>query len=281
LTVINISYILILFKNIRRNELENEPVSASSEINHTRALRLSDMAAVKVPKWWNRHSWPEEPLAPEEATRRFTSSSRKALAEAMVAGVCPKDLDYARTAFEAIALILAMYTGGQANEGITRSRLAMKEALMRRRFTTSPQETPLPLTDTAIPSDGIAISPSSTSLGSLVTVSLDRIESGLRIYEGPTEFRPEPDEAGRAYILGLDVQDRLVAIYVETDDANDGSFGRIGRYMGRLRREVPNVPGVRGILIAKGFPDNAKDALAAIPDLALKRWVMRIDFVDA
>lgn len=87
------------------------------------------------------------------------------------------------------------------------------------------------------------------------------IEEGLAVYvddEG-RNGRQYPTDVGPVDLLCVDENGTLVIVEIKVDEAEDGVFGQILRYMGWLHAQHPGArDNVRGIILAGSFPDSAK-----------------------
>jgi endonuclease len=101
---------------------------------------------------------------------------------------------------------------------------------------------------------------------------IDQLESGLTIIDRGSE---RSVASGSIDILAEDVSGALVVIELKRGEAKRDAIGQIVGYMGDLKLEEPNTI-VRGVLVAAEFDKSCVSALAAVPNLQLRRY--RFDF---
>ena len=103
---------------------------------------------------------------------------------------------------------------------------------------------------------------------------LDALEDGLRFVE-----RQAQCGVGRADIVGHGADGATVVVELKAGEAKDSAIGQIARYMGWYQQREGGET-VRGILVASDFPDGVQYAARAIPNLALRRYRIQLDFED-
>ena len=95
-----------------------------------------------------------------------------------------------------------------------------------------------------------------------------QLEDGPEIIDGDVE---RSVESGSIDILARDVAGGLVAIELKRGEAKREAIGQILGYMGDLKIEEPEM-NVRGIIVSAEFDRSCRSAVAAAPNLALRRY---------
>ncbi len=103
---------------------------------------------------------------------------------------------------------------------------------------------------------------------------LDALEDGLRFVE-----RQVKCGVGRTDIVGHGADGSTVVVELKVGEAKDSAIGQIARYMGWYQQRE-GAETVRGILVASDFPDGVQYAARAIPNLALRRYRIQLNFED-
>lgn len=85
--------------------------------------------------------------------------------------------------------------------------------------------------------------------------------------------------SGYIDITARDEQGAIVVIELKAGTADRAAIGQILSYMGDIAEEEPGVA-VRGILVAHDFDAKAKAASRMVPNLLLRSYAVRFDFVD-
>ena len=102
---------------------------------------------------------------------------------------------------------------------------------------------------------------------------LNQIEEGLKLYSNKgISGRQFNTEVGRIDILADDKNDDLVVIELKAGTANDAVIGQILGYSSWVRKNLSQVKGVRGIIIADDFDKRVKYASSELANIALKKY---------
>jgi hypothetical protein len=105
---------------------------------------------------------------------------------------------------------------------------------------------------------------------------LGALEHGLVVIDDGVE---RAVSSGYIDITARDADRALVVIELKAGTADRAAIGQILSYMGDLAEEEPETP-VRGILVAHNFDSKAKAAARMVPNLQLRSYAVRFDFVD-
>lgn len=103
--------------------------------------------------------------------------------------------------------------------------------------------------------------------------NLNAIESNLQFVG-----RQVSTDVGRVDILAEAPDGALVVVEVKVGEAKDSAIGQIARYLGYYMGTEERH--VRGILIARNFPDSVRYATTAIPNLALVAYRVHFAFEE-
>ena len=88
------------------------------------------------------------------------------------------------------------------------------------------------------------------------SANLSMLEAGLTLVDDGRQFITP---IGRIDLLCVDAAGQYVVVEIKWDEAADGVFGQILRYIGWVHRNMPNGQGnVRGIILAGGFAEKAR-----------------------
>ena len=104
---------------------------------------------------------------------------------------------------------------------------------------------------------------------------LDALEEGLTLVG-----RQVTCDVGRVDIVGRGADGATVVIELKVGEAKDSAIGQIARYMG-WHQQQRGAGAVRGILVASDFPEGVQYAARAMPNLALRRCRIQLNFEDA
>jgi hypothetical protein len=102
------------------------------------------------------------------------------------------------------------------------------------------------------------------------------LEEGLEIIDEGVE---RPVSSGYIDITARDAGGEIVVIELKAGTADRAAIGQILSYMGDLAEEDPDAK-VRGILVAHNFDGKAKAASRMVPNLLLRSYAVRFDFLD-
>jgi hypothetical protein len=107
-------------------------------------------------------------------------------------------------------------------------------------------------------------------LRDFLTQNLDRIEPGLRLYEGGVEF---PVGNGRIDIVALDRNDRFVILELKVSRGRERTLGQILYYMAWVDEHLGKGPS-RGFIVAKEITDDLALAVRRVEGVSLFRYRM-------
>jgi len=112
--------------------------------------------------------------------------------------------------------------------------------------------------------------------------NLEQLEPGLRLYQedGLVGQQLDTRVVGRLDILAVDARGDCVVIELKAGEADDRVCGQILRYMGWVKRELSEGRPVRGIIVASSFHERVKYAVEAMPNVSLKSYEVRFQFLD-
>ena len=120
-----------------------------------------------------------------------------------------------------------------------------------------------------------------SDLEDYIIKNLDQIEEGLTLYsEGGKLGRQYATDVGRIDVLARDRNGDFVVIELKAGTAKHGVIGQILSYMNWVRRNLASGRKVRGIIIAEDFDDKLKYAVREIPNVTLKKYVVKFEFHD-
>ena len=86
---------------------------------------------------------------------------------------------------------------------------------------------------------------------------------------------------GRLDILAIDRDGNYVVIELKAGEAGEKVCGQILRYMGWVKRELAEGKSVRGIVVANSFDERVYYAAEAMPNVSLKQYQVRFEYIDA
>lgn len=112
--------------------------------------------------------------------------------------------------------------------------------------------------------------------------NLSVIEDGLQLYVDDdqrvgVEYRTD---MGRIDILAVDKQGEMLVIELKVERGPDQVCGQIMRYVGWVRRHLAKGKKVRGLIIAKHISDRVKYALADVPDVSVREYLLNVTLQD-
>jgi endonuclease len=111
-------------------------------------------------------------------------------------------------------------------------------------------------------------------LQSALRSNIEQLEAGLRIVDGGSEAKVE---AGFIDILAQDAAGAWVVIELKADVSRPAAVAQVLAYMGCIAADRGG--SVRGILVASDFDKRVEHAARAVPNLALKRYRFKFEFV--
>lgn len=109
--------------------------------------------------------------------------------------------------------------------------------------------------------------------------NLNVIEDGLQLYadeDGDTNGVEYKIDMGRIDILAVDRDGGLLIIELKVDRGPDEVCGQIMRYVGWVKRHLAKGRRVRGLIIARHISDKIRYAIADVPDVTAREYVMQI-----
>lgn len=111
--------------------------------------------------------------------------------------------------------------------------------------------------------------------------NLNLIESGLKIYKDANgrNGRQYYTEVGNIDLLCKKGNDYVV-IELKKRRESDKVVGQISRYMGWIKSNIAKDNNVRGIIIVHEFDPKLKYAVIANPNIELKYYEIKIDFIN-
>jgi hypothetical protein len=111
--------------------------------------------------------------------------------------------------------------------------------------------------------------------------NLNQLEDGLKLYsiEG-ISGRQYNTDVGRIDLLALDREGNFVVIELKAGLATDRVVGQVLGYMRYIRKNIATGKDVRGLIVADDFDERLKYAVAEIPKLKLKKYLVKFEFQD-
>jgi len=114
-----------------------------------------------------------------------------------------------------------------------------------------------------------------------ISRNLNQLEEGLRLYSAEgLSGRQYNTDVGRIDLLALDKEDNLVVIELKAGLATDRVVGQVLGYMRYVRKNIAQEKDVREFIVADEFDERLKYAVAEIPKLKLKKYVVKFEFKD-
>jgi len=114
-----------------------------------------------------------------------------------------------------------------------------------------------------------------------ISRNLNQLEEGPRLYsiEGLVGRQYNTD-VGRIDLLALDKENNFVVIELKAGLATDRVVGQVLGYIRYVRKNLAKEKDVRGLIVADDFDERLKYAVAEIPKLKLKKYVVNFKFQD-
>jgi len=114
-----------------------------------------------------------------------------------------------------------------------------------------------------------------------ISRNLKQLEEGLTLYstEG-SSGRQYSTDVGRIDLLTVDKEGNFVVIELKAGLATDRVVGQVLGYMRCVRKNLAKGKDVRGIIVADDFDERLKYAVAEIPKLKLKKYLVKFEFRD-
>lgn len=139
-----------------------------------------------------------------------------------------------------------------------------------------------PPTDEEIETEGMELSFGlERDLEEHISRNLDQLEEGLRLYSAEgISGRQYNTDVGRIDLLALDKKDNFVVIELKVGLATDRVVGQILGYVRYVRRNLAKGKDVRGFIIANDFDERLKYAVAELPKIRLKKYMVKFEFKD-
>lgn len=104
--------------------------------------------------------------------------------------------------------------------------------------------------------------------------NLDRIETGLRLYEADDKNGIEfAVDGGRIDLLAIDKKGKYVVIELKLSQGRNKTLGQLLYYMGWVDQNMGNSP-CRGFIIANEITDDLSVAVARVPGVSLAKYKM-------
>jgi len=114
-----------------------------------------------------------------------------------------------------------------------------------------------------------------------ISRNLGQIEEGLTLYsEEGLSGRQYATDVGRIDLLAIDKEGNFVVIELKAGLATDRVIGQALGYIRYVRKNLAKGKDVRGIIVADDFDERLKYAVAEIPKLKLKKYVVKFEFRD-
>jgi RecB family endonuclease NucS len=114
-----------------------------------------------------------------------------------------------------------------------------------------------------------------------ISRNLGQIEEGLTLYsEEGSSGRQYSIDVGRIDLLAMDKGGNFVVIELKAGLATDRVIGQVLGYMRYVRKNLAKGKDVRGIIVADDFDERLKYAVAEIPKLKLKKYIVKFEFRD-
>ena len=112
-----------------------------------------------------------------------------------------------------------------------------------------------------------------------ISRNLNQIEEGLRLYSPKgINGRQYNTDVGRIDVLALDKENNFIVIELKVGLATDRVVGQILGYMRYIRQNLAKGKEVKGFVIADDFNERLKYAIAELPDIKLKKYVVKFEF---
>ena len=117
-------------------------------------------------------------------------------------------------------------------------------------------------------------------LEDFLAVNLNMLEKGLQLYrEDGDEGRQYPTEVGIIDLLCVRQNNELLVVELKRGRSSDVVVGQISRYMGWVARHIANGRVVKGLILTYEQDDELRYAVAANPNIELKRFKLRLEII--
>ncbi len=117
-------------------------------------------------------------------------------------------------------------------------------------------------------------------LEDFLAVNLNMLEQGLQLYrEDGDEGRQYPTEVGIIDLLCVRPNSGLLVVELKRGRSSDVVVGQISRYMGWVTRHIAKGRIVKGLILTYERDDQLRYAVAANPNIELKRFKLRLEIL--
>jgi hypothetical protein len=114
-----------------------------------------------------------------------------------------------------------------------------------------------------------------------ISRNLKQLGEGLTLYSGEgSSGRQYSTDVGRIDLLAVDKEGNFVVIELKAGLATDRVVGQVLGYMRYVRKNLAKEKDVRGIIVADEFDERLQYAVAEIPKLKLKKYLVKFEFRD-
>ncbi|MGQ9725939.1 MAG: endonuclease NucS domain-containing protein [Candidatus Bathycorpusculaceae bacterium] len=114
-----------------------------------------------------------------------------------------------------------------------------------------------------------------------ISRNLKQLEEGLTLYSAEgSSGRQYSTDVGRIDLLAVDKEGNFVVVELKAGLATDRVVGQVLGYMRYVRKNLAKEKDVRGIIVADDFDERLKYAVAEIPKLKLKKYLVKFEFRD-
>ncbi|MGO8839535.1 MAG: endonuclease NucS domain-containing protein [Limisphaerales bacterium] len=118
-------------------------------------------------------------------------------------------------------------------------------------------------------------------LEDFLALNLGMIETGLQLYrdEDGREGRQYPTDVGEIDLLCNRPNQEILVVELKRGRSSDIVVGQISRYMGWVKRHIANGRVVKGLILTYEQDDKLRYAVAANPNIELKRFKLRLEII--